>query len=258
MLSEVHSELSLTQPYSLQIHDAADESQQQNSLSIAPAISVTRPSRVSASMDDSALELLRAEYAREKRKQHRNNRLASLSAGYSRAHSSASLTTEQSRTYSATLPAENGLPSKSLLSTVSRSAQSLQRKNSFKVKKLKMVLLGTPSNESGSYESLNSDYADEASVFSLERVTSVNRAIGRNSSFTASSPCSPRLGYRAMTVVPAKNRIFQYFSSSDEEEEGGARPYPSDESPTSESDLDFGAGPRSRSSFVSCHVSRFP
>ena len=176
----------------------------------APAIAVIRPSRVSASVDDSALELLRAKYNAQH--SHRD-RASSLNA-----HHFARTTNLAARS--------------------PHTSPKLERKSSFKVKKLK--LFRTPSNGVDGYEALNGEISDEV-VFSREKITSVNRVLSRNSSFP-SIPSSPR-PYRAMSLVPAKHRIVQSDSSDDEE---GAL------TPESESDLDFGS--RNRLSQVSNYV----
>lgn len=162
----------------------------------APAIAVTRPSRVSASVDDSALEFLRAKY----NAQHGH----------------------RDRTSSLRADRTSNLAFRSL-----HTSPKLERRSSFRVKKPK--LFRTPSNGVDGYEALNGEVSDEV-VFSREKITSVNRVLNRNSSFT-STPSSPR-PYRAMSLVPAKHRIVQ-SDSSDEEEEGAL-------TPESESDLDFG------------------
>lgn len=179
----------------------------------APAISVIRPSRVSASVDDSALELLRAKY----NSAHNRDRLSSLSVGLSMQTANLTNGTSQS----------------------AESSPKLQRKTSFKVKKLK--LFRTPSNGmDAGYEALDGD-STEGIQFSRERITSVNRVLSRNSSFTSNSPCSPR-PFRAMSMVPAKHRVVQFDSSSSDEESSINDLV----SPVSESDLDFGAGSRSK------------
>lgn len=182
-----------------------------------PAIAVTRPSLVSASVDDSELGLLRAKFYADSR-----NRSSSLSV-------------------------DGLLRANSLKSRPSRSAQSspkLQRRPSFKVKKLR--IFKCPSNGLDGYEPLNTDFTEEASQFSRERVTSLNLAVSRNSSFNGSSTPSSPCRYRTMTFSPAKNRVIQFDSSSeDEEEENGAI------SPSDESDLDFGSGTRNKPSHVS-------
>lgn len=189
----------------------------------APAIAVIRPSRVSASVDDSALELLRAKYNAS----HSRDRCSSLSADR----------------HTQTADIVNG--------TV-RSAESspkLQRRSSFKVKKLK--LLRTPSNGMDGYEALSGGDSSEGIQFSRERITSVSRVLSRNSSFTSNSPSSPR-PFRAMSLVPAKHRIVQFGSSDDDDDDDTSSSVNTDLiSPVSESDLDFGSGTRSRVNHVS-------
>lgn len=179
----------------------------------APVIAVTRPSRVSASLDDSALDLLRAKY------------------------------NAQNRDRSSSLSSYQFVRAANIANNTSKSAQSspkLQRKASFKVKKLK--LFRTPSNGMDGYEALNGDLANEANQFFQEKVTSVNRVLSRNSSFT-STPPSPR-PFRAMCLVPAKHRVVQFDSSDEEESERSSL---SDAlSPEGESDLDFRPGSRSK------------
>lgn len=176
-----------------------------------PAISISRPSRVSASVDDSALDLLRARY----NTQHRD-RASSLSA-------------------------HQFTQTSNLANQVSRSAQNspkLERKDSFRVKKR---LLRTASSGANGYESLNGEVSDGI-IFSREKITSVNRVLSRNSSFT-STPSSPR-PYRVMSLVPAKHRIVQ----NDDDDESSSE---------SESDLDFAAGSRDKDNHVSAALYLF-
>ena len=180
----------------------------------SPAIAVTRPSLVSALVDDNDLSLLRSSYYEENR-----NRSSSLCV--SNLHQ--------------------------INNQLSRSAQNspkLQRKSSFRTKKRKANK--SPSHNAEGYEPLNSDFANEASQFSVERVTSVQRVLSRTNSFT-SSPTSPR-PYRAkMSLVPAKHRVVQSDSSDDDEDFGDDL-----NSPIGESSLDFGSGSRTPSR-VSMH-----
>ena len=67
------------------------------------------------------------------------------------------------------------------------------------------------------YEPLDDSYLDEVNNFSHERVISVSRAISRNSSPSSSLTSSPR-PYRAMTLIPANNRIIHYDSSEESDE----------------------------------------
>lgn len=188
----------------------------------SPAIAVTRPSVVTALVDDTALSLLHAKYY------------------------------EQSRSRSSSSMSVDGfLQANNLNNKISRSAQNspqLQRRHSFRVKTLK--LFKSPSTGMEGYEPMNTDFADEANQSSREKVTSLTRALSRNSSFSASTPTSPR-PYRAMTFTPARNRVVRYDSNSSEEEEGGGDGSDGSSlvSPVSESNLDFGAGTRNR--FVS-------
>lgn len=179
----------------------------------APAVSVTRPSRVSASVDDSALDLLRARY----NTQHRD-RASSLS-GHQFARTSILAGNQASRS--------------------AQTSPRLERNDSSRMKKLR--LFKTPSNGANGYEALNGEVSDEI-IFSREKITSVIRVLSRNSSFT-STPSSPR-PYRVMSLVPAKHRIVQNDSCSDDE---SIR----DVSPESESDLDFGASSRDEVNHVS-------
>lgn len=199
--------------------DVADASHLHAPDSTGPAIAVTRPSLVAASVDDIALGLLRKRFQ------------------------------EESRDRSSSLSVDGFLRSNNLENTASRSAQNspkLRRRDSFKVKKLK-IFKSTSSGLADGYESLNTDFNDDAKRYSRERVTSLN--LTRTNSFTASTPPSP-CRYRAMTFSPAKNRVMQYDSSSDE----GEGPLSSDHSPTGESNLDFGSGTRNKLSHVSCIV----
>ena len=196
--------------------DVADARQLSSSSTAdsGPAIAITRPSLVAASVDDSALSSLRTRFQEESR-----NRSSSLSV--------------------------DGFLKGGLTNKISRSAQNspkLQRRPSFKVKKLK--LFRTPSSGLDGYSSLNNDFADEATKYSREKVTSLS--LSRSSSFSAATtPPSPvAFRYRAMTFTPAKNRVIQFDSSSDEE--GGG-----DCSPPEESDLDFGLGTRTKPAQVS-------
>lgn len=173
---------------------------------------------MSASVDDSALELLRAKYNTA----HNRDRSSSLSAG--RFMQTTSLADETSKS--------------------TETSPKLQRKASFKVKKL----LRTPSNGMDGYEPLQGDFTEDIQ-FRRERITSVNRVLSRNLSFTSNGPCSPR-PYRATSLVPAKHRIVQCDSSDDDDDDSSNDLL----SPASESDLDFGPGTRSRGSQVS-HVS---
>lgn len=194
--------------------DVADASQLSSSTADSgPAIAVTRPSLVAACVDDSALSTLRSRFQ------------------------------EESRNRSSSLSVDSFLKS-SLTNKISRSAQNspkLQRKPSFKVKKLK--LFRTPSSGQDGYSSLNNGFADEASKYSREKVTSLS--LSRSSSFSAATtPPSPvPFRYRAMTFSPAKNRVIQFDSSSDDEEGG-------DCSPLEESNLDFGLGTRAKAAQV--------
>lgn len=179
----------------------------------APTIAVTRPSLVSALVDANDLSLLRVKYEEERYNEQNRNRSSSLSVGS--------------------------------FHQISRSAQSspkLQRRASFRVKRQNKSS-SNGMNQNG-YEPLNPDFASEANQFSLERVTSVQRVLSRNNSFT-STPSSPR-PYRAkMNLVPAKHRVVHSDSSDDEDFTSGLV------SPESESNLDFGSGARNLSSHVS-------
>lgn len=146
----------------------------------SPVISVTRPSRVSASVDDSALLRLRAKYY------------------------------GQSRDRCSSLNVDNYTQDNNLSSN---NSHKLQRKSSFKVKLLRTMSGGGTDG----YESMNNDISSEAPLFSREKIVSVNRAISRNSSLK--SMPSPRLSHRPMTLVPARNRIVQFDSSDDDDDD---------------------------------------
>lgn len=183
----------------------------------APAISVIRPSRVSASVDDSALELLRAKY--------------NAARSRDRASSMSLMQTADIAANGTSKSAEN--------------SPKLQRKASFKVKKMK--LFRTPSNGVDGYEVLDADGSNDGIRFSRERITSVKRVLNRNSSFTSYCAPSPR-PYSATSLVPAKHRIVQFNSSDDDDDDddNGEDSINNLVSPVSESDLDFGSGSRSK------------
>ena len=175
-----------TTSYSLDVDDSKQDCASPDAS--GPAIAVTRPSLVSALVDETDLSILRAKYYEESR-----NRSSSLCVGHSYQVSNQ-------------------------LSKSAQSSPKLQRKSSFKGKKRKAL-----SNGVDGYEPLNSDFSDEAQQFSRERVTSVHRVLSRNNSFTA-TPSSPR-PYRAkMNLVPAKHRVVQSDSSDDEDDDGLASP----------------------------------
>lgn len=204
MLSVPHSQLltsAVTRTASLPLGQSSTSNSPEHS---SPAISVTRPSRVSASVDDSALDLLRAKY------------------------------NEQSRDRCSSLSVADIQESKS-----AQSSPKLRRSASFRARKI----FRTSSNGVDGYDPLNASFADEANQFSRERVTSVKRALSRTSSFT-STPPSPRPYRAMVSLVPAKHRIAQLDSSDEEEEEEEGGSTKDLVSPVSESDLDFGSGSR--------------
>lgn len=166
-----------------------------------PVISFTRPSFVSETIDNTALNLLRKKFA----EQSRRTRASSLSLG--------SLTSPTSK------------------ASKSEESSPRPRRRSFKVKLFRATSAGVEG-----YEPLNSTFADEANLFSKEKVTSLSRAL--NPSPSSSIPSSPR-PYRSMTLVPANHRIIQQVSSCSEDSDEG------------ESSLDFGLGQRSMSTEVS-------
>ena len=198
---------------------AQPQEEEEGNPSPSPVISVTRPSRVSSSVDDGALLRLRAKYY-EQNKDH----YSSLS-----------------------VDAQNN----NLSNTAPNSSSKLQRKSSFKAKKLKLLRTMSSGGTDG-YESMKTcdDLSSEAPIFSREKIVSVNRALHRNSS--VKSMPSPRLSHRPMTLVPARNRIVQ-FDSSDEDDDDYS--ISDAASPVSESDLDFGSGIRSKPNQVS--ISRY-
>lgn len=199
-------------PSSNQLSPAVDSS--------GPAIAVTRPSLVAASVDDTALGLLRSKF-------------------------------QESRDRASSLSVDACLRVNCLSNKISRSAQNspkLQRRDSFRVKKLKLFKTMSSSGVDG-YESLNTDFSEEAHKYSREKVTSLN--LTRTSSFNSATPPSP-CRYRTMTFSPARNRIIPFdSSSSDSSEEEGEGQQTSDYSSAGESNLDFGSGTRLKSPHVS-------
>ncbi len=147
----------------------------------SPVIAVTRPSLVSALVDENDLSLIRAQH------------------------------NEQNRNRSSSLYVSNLHQINNQLSRSAQNSPKLQRRSSFRKKKFI-----SPSHNVEGYEALNSDFASGANQFSREKVTSVHRVLSRNNSFT-STPQSPR-PYRAkMNLVPAKHRVVQSDSSDDED-----------------------------------------
>lgn len=197
---------------------AALPSEEEGNPSPSPVISVTRPSRVSASVGASALLRLRAKYYEQSK-----DRLSSLSV-------------------------DNYTPDNNLSNTTN-SSPKLQRKSSFREKKLKLLRTMSSGGTDG-YESMNNgdDASGEAPIFSREKIVSVHRTISRNSS--VKSMPSPRMSHRPMTLVPARNRIVQ-FDSSDEDDDDDDYSISDAASPVSESDLDFGSGIRNKLNQVS-------
>ena len=117
-----------------------------------------------------------------------------------------------------------------------QNSPKVKRRSSFKLKKLK-IFRSTP-DKVEDYEPLNS-----VNLLTRERVVSVSHAIGGSyqSPTSSGSMSSPR-PYMTMSFIPATNKIVLNIHNS---------PNSDDDSIYSESDLDFGRGPRNETRKVS-------